>query len=205
MRKIGSQKHMITLIILLFSIDQVTKYLASQFISLDDVLFSFYGFGLTYTINKGLVLSIGEQYGFTIIISGLIKIIIIPLVILFYRFYKTYFRESTYLNIFYVFMLAGTLGNLCDQLIFGFVRDFLLWPGPGTPNLADLFAYFSIINLLIELFKNPQIDNKSLFKIRSLRKELESIQKFIVFAKKEMRLFPKQIKRYISFSRSTKF
>ena len=91
--------------------------------------------------------------------------------------------------------MAGTSGNLCDQIIFGYIRDFLIWPGPGTPNLADLFAYVSIINLLLELFKNPQIDKKALFKIKSPKSELDNIHKFIEFVKDEIKFLLKKAKR----------
>lgn len=50
------------LILLFFSVDQLTKYLVASNVPLESVLFSFWGFGITYKINKGFALHVFEQY-----------------------------------------------------------------------------------------------------------------------------------------------
>lgn len=68
----------------------------------------------------------------------------------------------------------------------GSVRDFILWPGPGVPNLADLYIDAALALLLVELFGNPQIDKKSLIKIIPTKKDVEMLKRFLSFCQQEI-------------------
>ena len=179
--------HTLILIFLLFSLDQVTKFIIQATISLGKILFSIYGFGITFKINKGLVLHIFEQYESTIIVSIFLKTLIILVGILAYRFYKTNFRLNKLLRNSFVLIMSGAFGNLCDQLFLGYARDFILWPGPGTPNLADIFAVVGLICLITELLRNPQIENKWEFSRASLKNDYIGLKKIISFCKQEIK------------------
>ncbi len=173
-------------VLLLFVADQVTKYLAALHVPLNSTPFSFLGFGLTLKLNSGFIFHIGEQYRYTLVISIVVKIILFPLIIFAYRFYGSYFRKSRLMSTSFILVLAGLLGNLCDSVFLGYVRDFILWPGPGTPNLADVFVTTSIVLLLLEVVANPQIDNRSLFRLESPRQTLCKLRVFVDFAKQEI-------------------
>lgn len=179
--------HTLILIFLLFSLDQVTKFIIQATIPLGKILFSIYGFGITFKINKGLVLHIFEQYESTIIVSIFLKTLIILVGILAYRFYKTNFRLNKLLRNSFVLIMSGAFGNLCDQLFLGYARDFILWPGPGTPNLADIFAVVGLICLITELLRNPQIENKWEFSRASLKNDYIGLKKIISFCKQEIK------------------
>ena len=50
--------------------------------------------------------------------------------------------------------MAGTIGNLIDRIVFGYVRDFIsisIWP---SFNLADIFNVIGVILILIHSKKN---------------------------------------------------
>ncbi len=56
-------------------------------------------------------------------------------------------------------IMAGTLGNLYDRMLFGGVRDFLHWKAPDWPvfNIADCCLVIGAGLLLIQAFRNqPQ-------------------------------------------------
>jgi lipoprotein signal peptidase len=174
-------------IFLLFSLDQATKILIQATVPLDNILFSIYGFGITFKINRGLVLHLFEQYESTIVVSIIHKILIILIGTLAYRFYKILFHSNKLLKSSFVLMMSGVFGNLCDKIFLGYARDFILWPGPGTPNLADIFIIVGLICLITELLRNPQIENKWEFSLASLKNDYIGLKKFISFAKREIK------------------
>ncbi|MCL6615351.1 MAG: signal peptidase II, partial [Firmicutes bacterium] len=48
-------------------------------------------------------------------------------------------------------IVAGTIGNLLDQLMLGYVRDFLKLRWIGTVNLADIYATVCLVALVVAL------------------------------------------------------
>lgn len=73
-----------------------------------------------------------------------------------YLIYKEIFRKKSF-NVFFLcalfLLLAGTIGNLIDRIIYGCVVDFInlkIWP---VFNLADTFI---VLGAIIILFKYPK-------------------------------------------------
>ncbi|MBW2976242.1 signal peptidase II [Candidatus Woesearchaeota archaeon] len=61
--------------------------------------------------------------------------------------------KELFLQIIIGFILGGTIGNLIDRVIYGYVIDFLdfrIWP---VFNIADSFACIGFIGLVIYLWK----------------------------------------------------
>lgn len=172
---------LIVTVICFFLFDQVTKILASHFINPGEVVFKFWGFGLTYTQNYGLVFGIGEELGNIRIISNIVQILFIPFSILYYRYYVSIYRQSRIADFTFILFFAGNLGNLSDSLFLHYVRDFIIWPGPGIPNFADIYANAGIICLLLEAVRNPQIDTKMFFGLKSGQmNERQGFMKFLI-------------------------
>lgn len=162
------RKHGIWLsIIFLFAADQFSKWFVAGHVRLGEIPFSFRGFGITYKTNKGFALHVFEQYPLTIKISMALKILLIPVVLFAYHFYLRRYRASVWIRTSFVLLISGMLGNLCDQIFLGYVRDFILWPGPGTPNLADVFIDAGALCLFLEFIRNPGMRMKS--RLRSKR------------------------------------
>ena len=59
---------------------------------------------------------------------------------------------------FVVCMLAGTVGNLIDRMVFGYVIDFInigFWP---VFNLADVYLSLAILYLFSTYFKKDELN-----------------------------------------------
>jgi len=125
-----SQMYLVALILL--SLDQFSKYLITQKMSLADsmpVIKSI--FHITYVENTGIAFGLFPQGQILFITISLIII----LVIVFFERKKA--LKSPWERFCLGLVLGGALGNLVDRLRFGFVIDFLdfrIWP---VFNLAD--------------------------------------------------------------------
>ncbi|MBN2012493.1 signal peptidase II [candidate division KSB1 bacterium] len=181
--------NILVLIIVLFTLDQLTKYLAAKYVPLNYVAWSIKGFGITYRENRGLVLHLLNQYSWIILASAILKILLVPTVTFMWRFYTRIYRNSRLITMAYVLMMAALFGNSFDQFAFGYVRDFILWPGPGVPNLADLFADASLICMILEFIRNPQVNNKEFFRLKVKRNDFILLKRCVQFSKDEIRSF----------------
>jgi len=148
------------------SIDQLTKHMVMQSITIYERVQIMPFFDIVLTFNRGAAFSFlsdasGWQRGFFIIISTLAVII---LVVWLFRLKKEDVLVATALS----FILGGALGNLYDRVTSGEVVDFLLfyydrYYFPAF-NLADsaitLGAGLLILDMLIQYFKSPKkMDN----------------------------------------------
>jgi signal peptidase II len=112
------------IIILLIILDQLTKYF------LGDVK------------NYGAAFGILQGYTTFLIIVSLIVILVCI----------CYYKNKG-LRLSLSFILAGTISNLIDRILLGYVRDFIdlrIWP---VFNLADCFNIIGVILLIYLNFK----------------------------------------------------
>ena len=136
----------IALIIIL--IDQITKFLIKTNFQLNQSLPLIKNiFQLTYIHNFGAGFGILQQQKWILVFISLIVIGII-----FYYFDRIKEKEIL-LQVLVGFTLGGTIGNLIDRIVYGFVIDFLdfrIWP---IFNIADSFVTVGVIGLVIYLWK----------------------------------------------------
>lgn len=88
------------------------------------------------TRNYGAAFGLFQGYRWLFIIVALIVIFLI------FKF------RNRFNNLALGFLLGGTLGNLIDRLIYGYVIDFIdlgFWP---SFNIADLFSTLGVLLLL---------------------------------------------------------
>jgi len=141
--------------IILFIIDQISKILVIKYIDINnsiELIKNF--FYLTYTHNEGAAFSIltGQRI-------FLILIAITILVILF-----NYIRKNKIKNkvetVAFSLIIGGSLGNLIDRIVRGYVVDFLDFKilGYNYPifNIADTFIVVGVFLLLILTFRKEQ-------------------------------------------------
>ena len=184
-----SKKYLIPIaILLLVGVDQISKYFVQSKLEIGETAFMLKGgFGITYVIN----INDGSGLGFLLAWKGIRPLVVVALILVLflicfgYRFYIHKVRESRYIKLALIFMVGGAIGNLIDHAALGYVRDFLSWPGPGTPNFADIFASLGVSLLLIELIKNPKISRSFLF-IKPIREEWKDIRAFFVFVRNDI-------------------
>ena len=105
--------------IFILLIDQVTKALASIYLTLNknlDIITNF--FSLTLTNNYGAAFGIFKYSNTLLIIATLIILIIL------YKYMHS-FKKNMRNKIAFGFILGGVFGNLIDRIIKGYVIDFL--------------------------------------------------------------------------------
>lgn len=152
---------MISIIILsliVLSIDQVSKILIANTIDINssiEVIKNF--FYLTYTHNTGAAFSI---------LTGkrllLILIAIVILIILFNYIKKN--KTNNKLEILaFSLIIGGSIGNLIDRIIRGYVVDFLDFKifGYNFPifNLADTFIVIGVILIVIITLTRKEVEH----------------------------------------------
>ncbi|HLR92365.1 MAG TPA: signal peptidase II [Atopostipes sp.] len=134
---------------LLVLIDQVTKYLTVQNIELYEVIEVIPNIlSFTYIQNTGAAWSILEgQMWFFYIVT-----VVVVVFLLYYLFTEA--RQDRILGTILSIILAGTLGNFIDRIIFQYVIDMIRLEFINFPifNIADSLLTIGVIALFIYSF-----------------------------------------------------
>lgn len=147
--------------ILLILIDQISKVIIVKLIDINsgiELIKNF--FYLTYTHNTGAAFSIltGKRI-FLILIAVVILIII-------FNYLRKNKIESKIEKIAFALIIGGSIGNLLDRIVRGYVIDFLDFKifGYDFPifNLADTFIVIGVFLLLIITLTRKEVkhDNR---------------------------------------------
>jgi signal peptidase II len=119
------------LVIGIFFLDRLTKYLALKYIPLHESIPVIRNIlHLSLVFNKGAAFGIFKGGGIFFIIISLIAIMLII-------FSLKRQKENKFFGFALAIILAGALGNLTDRIFLGYVVDFLdfrIWP---VFNVAD--------------------------------------------------------------------
>ena len=139
-------------------LDQISKAFMKCLLNSSSLIVIPHFFKLELAYNTGGAWSILNDN-----ISILIVLNLVILIFLFKMYAKI--KETPLMNISYVLLISGTLGNLIDRLVYHKVCDFLSFNlfGYSYPifNLADVFIVMGAILLMIVLEredKNARID-----------------------------------------------
>ena len=156
---LGKGRIMTTIIyisILLLIMDQISKILVIKFLDMNnsiELIKNF--FYLTYTHNTGAAFSILTGQRLLLI---LIAVIILILIFNYIRKNKV---EGKIEKIAFSLIIGGSLGNLIDRIVRGFVVDFLDFKifGYNFPifNLADTFIVVGVLLLLITTITRKEV------------------------------------------------
>ena len=146
--KIKNKFYFILLSLLIFLIDQITKYIVSinyKSIINTDLIF----FKIDYIKNYGAAFNLFS--GSRIFLS--IISIIISFLLVYFILNKEFIREIELLS--YSFILGGTLGNGFDRINAGFVVDFINLKFINFPlfNIADISINVGLIIILYSFVK----------------------------------------------------
>lgn len=144
------------LTIILVTIDQITKYLTVQNLALfevKEIIPKFLSF--TYIQNSGAAWSLleGKMWFFYIIT------LIVVAFLLYYLY--TEGRKDKILGVILSIILAGTLGNFIDRILFQYVVDMIKLEFINFPifNVADMLLTIGVAVLLFYTIyeeKNPR-------------------------------------------------
>lgn len=129
---------------LIFVLDHLLKYLPKK-----EKCFLFICF--KYTTNTGAAFSLFAHFAWTKFL--LVAIALIILVVVGFFYFK--FEDKKLLKWALALIFAGTLSNLLDRIILGYVIDVLTLPLKNFPafNLADVSNLVGVILLIIYLEK----------------------------------------------------
>ena len=134
--------------LIIIIIDQLSKFLVKTNFELSQTLPLISNiFHLTYIHNSGAGFGILQQQRWVLIF---VSIIVIGFIL--YYLDKINGKEIL-LQLLFGFILGGTIGNLIDRVIYGYVVDFLdfrVWP---VFNFADSFVTIGVIGLIIYFWK----------------------------------------------------
>ena len=152
-----NRKSFYFLFILFFLIvDQLTKFIISRSIGLNNSLSVIPGFfDLVHVRNKGAIFGSFSRSGSQLVHILLILASLVALALVIYYFFKTAISEKL-LKISLSLILAGALGNLIDRIFRGYVIDFLDfsikgWHWPSF-NVADSCISIGALLLIFILF-----------------------------------------------------
>ena len=133
---------------LLVGLDQWSKYLTVQYISLGETKEFIPGFlSLTHLRNTGAAWSLLEgKMIFFYVITVIVSVVIIYLLI------KNY-KKSIWYSVGLSFVLAGAIGNFIDRVRLGYVVDMLQTDFMNFPifNVADSTLVVGVICIFIYL------------------------------------------------------
>ena len=138
--------------IIIFLIDQISKFYITSTMSLTDTIHIIKNlFRITYVQNTGAAWSILSDSTFLLI---LITFLVLGMIIYVLLKQKTIEKSE---QLIYGSLIGGVLGNLIDRIRFGYVVDFLDFNFGSfyfpVFNLADTFIVLAGIILIIKLMK----------------------------------------------------
>lgn len=140
-------RHLIYFIVLVL-IDQVTKYWARFTLKEEGPISIFPGvLKLQYHENTGAIW--GIMTGKTNLLSVITIILTVLLIFLYFQIPRE--RRYTPIQIIWVFMMAGAIGNFIDRISLKYVVDFIYFELIDFPifNIADSYLTVSCFLLLI--------------------------------------------------------
>lgn len=139
------------ILFLIFSVllgDQLTKYLALQYLAPDRIIKVFPFFNLVYVENKGTVFGMFKEIGSVFFIPA-------GLIVTLFLIYLCFKDPKN--QIIYSLIIAGALGNIIDRLIYGHVIDFIDLHAGGIHwpafNIADMAITLGIVLFIYRSLK----------------------------------------------------
>jgi signal peptidase II len=136
-------------------LDQLSKYIAVETLTLGQTISVFPGFNFTLVHNYGSAfgfLNRGEGWN-QVFLSGIAIVATILFIVWLWKIPK----ERSFEGLGIALLLSGAMGNLIDRLYYGYVIDFLDfyiadWHWYAF-NLADSFICLGALLVMLQLFK----------------------------------------------------
>lgn len=135
---------------LLIGLDQLFKYFAVTNLAQNGAYVIWDGvFELKYAENEGAAFSmLAGQRWFFIVITAVVMLFLLGVIL------SGRYRKQPLLNVSFVLVLAGGIGNLIDRIVNGYVVDYLYFKLIDFPvfNFADCCLVIGAIVMLIFFF-----------------------------------------------------
>ncbi len=141
--------------LLLIAVDQVSKTIVSTLMRINESIEFFNGYcGIRYVTNRGLARGILSE------LHPLGPILIFLFLIFIFFTYRSYQKTASpmRLSIFaYILIMSGGIGNLIDQVVLGYARDFIIFFKLSVANIADFYWYTGIFIVYLILIKDKNL------------------------------------------------
>lgn len=137
----GQNLVMFLIAIVIITADRLTKHLSGEFTFCNIILC------VKGTTNKGAAFGLLQDYSLFLVLMG---VAVIFLALYFYS--KT---GSLPLKFAFSLILAGTISNLADRIVYGYIQDWLAFGFMQFPsfNIADASNFIGALILIISLIK----------------------------------------------------
>lgn len=135
-----------SIIILIFIIDIITKYLIKNFLQNKEIIKNI--LDIHYVQNSGLAFSFMNSFPKIVTLINLIFFIIVIFVWI--------YMDMPFLSV----CIGGALGNLIERLLFNNVTDFIKIINFPIFNFADVFIFIGITLTIISFLKIKEVNIK---------------------------------------------
>jgi len=140
--------------VIVFIVDQLTKYAALNYLMDYEPLVITRFFNLTLAYNKGAAFSfLNQASGWQLWFFGGLSLVVSIAILI---WLKRLAYQQRWLNIALTFIVGGALGNLFDRICYGHVIDFIqlhishfYWP---VFNIADSAICIGAFMLVVDAF-----------------------------------------------------
>jgi len=151
-KSIVMMRLMLTITILSAFIDQLSKLLVRRAVSTKGIMRVIEGWlYLTYAENTGMAFGMLRGWNHVFVFIKVFTIVFILA-------YHKQFRSTGWMKISLGLLMGGTLGNLVDRAIFGYVTDFISVRWLPSFNIADVCIYVGVTMLVIEMFRRNIVE-----------------------------------------------
>lgn len=108
-------------------------------------------FDITLIQNQGAAFNLFDGYKVFLVVFA-----ILAFVLLIYYLIKQIEKVSVICLFFSSLLLSGIFNNMCERLMFGYVRDYIKLNFINFPifNLSDLFINIGVFGMIIIILKN---------------------------------------------------
>jgi len=143
------------LLLLIISLDQLTKFLVKTNLNLNQSWPSEGFFRITYSVNTGIAFGLLENQS-----TILITILPIFAIVFLIYYYKKQMQSNRLIRIVFGLQLGGAFGNIIDRVFIGSVVDFIDIGPWYIFNIADSSIVCGLILLIFfiilqERYQNP--------------------------------------------------
>lgn len=154
----GTGIHWLWLALIVLILDQVSKYIVTQYFPYNKPAYVFSFLNITLEHNKGAAFSFLSQQGSLAVALFIGSAVVVSLVLCIWL-YRLHARDH-WLGISLALLLGGALGNLYDRIIYGYVVDFVHfhWNDRSFAifNLADTSITLGAFMLIIDIFRRKK-------------------------------------------------
>lgn len=166
-------------IVLLVMCDHVVKYIVKIFLGESSVisLISDWLFISKVLNEHGSFVTSRFDLNVNMLWIILINILVLFFMIQGYRFYRQRRRNSFWIDLTMILLLAGGISSLIDKIFFGGSLDFIGLKGLFVADLKDFYLTIGIGCMLVELFDDPEVGIMG----ESTKGDIQLLKEFLIF------------------------